>query len=282
MRKRSISVILPNYNYSEYFSSRLDEGLRQTYPVSEIIILDDASTDASVSCINTKLAEVKDLFPGVKFKTVFNEKNSGSVFSQWQKGINLATSDYIWIAELDDSADSRFLEVAMSSMLKDSNVVLSYTNSKLIGSVSIKDRLRTFYDLFRRGHALKSYIITGSAEAERNLAVFNSIPNVSACIMKNVPELPKIVDGAKKFKLSGDWYLYLRLLKLGNLAYSSKKLNSHRLSKSSVTSQTDLRLRFGEMQELHVLAEELYELPASTRKRMHSVEKALRTSWKIA
>ena len=281
MKVPTVSVILPNYNYAKYFSSRLDEVLSQTYPISEIIILDDASTDASVSCINTKLAEVREPFPNIKFKTILNKKNSGSVFSQWQKGIEQATSDYLWIAELDDSASSEFLKTTMPPILKDSNVVLSYTNSKLIGSVSVKDHLRTIYDLFRRGHALKSYTVAGSTEVEKNLAVFNSIPNVSACVIKNLPELPAILNGAKDFKLSGDWYLYLNLLKHGNLAYSTKKLNSHRLSKTSVTSQTNLKLRLEEVKRIHTIASELYNLPTSTKTRMQNLEKALCSSWEI-
>lgn len=275
---KTISVILPNYNYAHYFSSRLDEVLAQTYPVSEIIVLDDASTDESVSCIKTKLATL-DNVRKVKIKTAFNAKNSGSVFSQWQKGIKLATSDYLWIAELDDSAKPTFLETAMAPILKDPNVVLSYTNSTLIGAVSVKDRLRNVYDFFRRGHGLKGYVVSGSTEVTKNLAVFNSIPNVSACIIKNLPSLPPILDEAKNYRLSGDWCFYLHLLTHGLLAYSPKKLNSHRLSKTSVTSKTDLSLRFQETQNLHALAVKLYDLPPQTKQRMTNLEQSLRHAW---
>jgi glycosyltransferase involved in cell wall biosynthesis len=281
MKSPTVSAILPNYNYAEYLSSRLDEVLNQSYPVAEVIILDDASTDASVSCINTKLAEVRESFPNTEFKTILNKKNSGSVFSQWQKGIKQATSDYLWIAELDDSANPEFLKTAMLPILKDSNNVLSYTNSKLIGSVSIKDRLRTVYDLFRRGHFLKSYTVAGSIEVEKNLAIFNSIPNVSACVIKNLPELSTILNDAKNFRLSGDWYLYLSLLKYGNLAYSPKKLNSHRLSNESVTSQTKLKDRFNEIKRIHAFASQIYDLPEPTKARMKKMEQRLRSSWSI-
>ncbi|MBR3320099.1 glycosyltransferase [Candidatus Saccharibacteria bacterium] len=282
MKTPSVSVILPNYNYAQFFSSRLDEVLSQSYPVSEIIILDDASTDASVSCINTKLAKIKDDYPAINFKTDFNSKNSGSVFSQWQKGIELAESDYIWIAELDDSADSEFLKTAIEPISKDSDVVLSYTNSRLIGSVSIKDRLRVAYDFMRTKRSINGYVTTGATEVEKSLAVFNSIPNVSACIIKNLPNLSKILDGSKGFKLSGDWYLYLNLLTQGKIAYSPKKLNAHRLSKTSVTSQTDLKIRFREMQTIHTLASDLYDLSDSTKARIKKTEDSLRTSWGIA
>lgn len=281
MKTPTVSVILPNYNYAKYFSDRLDEILAQSYDIKEIIILDDASTDVSVTCIKTKLALVEDAHPEIKFITAFNEWNSGSVFSQWQKGIKLVTSDYIWIAELDDSAKPEFLETVMAPIIEDPNIVLSYTESELIGKVSVKDRLRKLYDFTRRGHRPGAYVITGEDEVKRNLAVFNSIPNVSACVIKNTPELPDILEVAKGFKLSGDWIVYLILLKLGNLAYSPKKLNSHRLSSESVTSQTELKDRFEETRKIHAFANQIYDLPESTKKRIEKTEQQLRSSWGI-
>ena len=38
---KKVSVIVPNYNYSKYITERIDSILMQTYPISELIILDD-------------------------------------------------------------------------------------------------------------------------------------------------------------------------------------------------------------------------------------------------
>ena len=42
-----VSVIVPNYNYEHYIIERLKSIDNQTYPIYEIIYLDDASTDNS-------------------------------------------------------------------------------------------------------------------------------------------------------------------------------------------------------------------------------------------
>ncbi len=46
---KKISVIVPNYNYEKYLPERVKSILNQTYPLYELIFLDDASTDNSVS-----------------------------------------------------------------------------------------------------------------------------------------------------------------------------------------------------------------------------------------
>lgn len=277
--KDKVSVVVPNYNYKKYISSRLDEIMGQTYPVSQVIIIDDGSTDGSATTIKEKVAELKEKYPEVKFETVLNEKNSGSVFSQWQKGVKMADGDYIWIAEVDDSSSLKFLETAMAPMIKDKRVALSYTNSKSIGEVSSRDRLRKVVDVFRRHHGVGDYVVNGREEIEKNLAVFNSIPNVSACVFKNTPSLVEYLKEAKKYKLSGDWYFYLKVAGQGKIAYSRKKLNHHRLSAGSVTGKTDFRTRFKELQQIHVEVLRTTKLSAATKKRIVESEMKLAKNW---
>ena len=45
-----------------------------------------------------------------KTRLIVNEKNSGKVFAQWNKGLSLAKGEYIWIAESDDYCDKGFLK----------------------------------------------------------------------------------------------------------------------------------------------------------------------------
>lgn len=277
--KEKVSVVVPNYNYKKYISSRLDEIMSQTYPVYEVIIIDDGSTDGSADAIKEKVATLKEKYPDVKFETVLNEKNSGSVFSQWQKGLKVASGDYIWIAEVDDSSSSKFLETVMAPMIKDKRVALSYTNSKNIGEVSSRDRLRKVVDVFRRHHGVGDYVVSGREEIEKNLAVFNSIPNVSACVFKNTPSMVEYLKEAKKYKLSGDWYFYVKVAGQGRIAYSHKRLNRHRLSAGSVTGKTDFRTRFKELQQIHVEVLRTTKLSAATKKRIVESEMKLAKNW---
>ena len=46
-----VSVIVPNYNYARYLPMRIESILNQTFTDFELILLDDASTDESVSVL---------------------------------------------------------------------------------------------------------------------------------------------------------------------------------------------------------------------------------------
>ena len=136
--KHKVTAIVPNYNYADFITERIDSILLQTYPVSELIILDDASTDDSVLVIKEKLKEIHQDYPDLKTSFIANKENSGGcVFSQWQKGLAAATGEYFWIAEADDSCDARFLETIMEKFDENPKTVLCYTDSYRINQNNI-------------------------------------------------------------------------------------------------------------------------------------------------
>ena len=42
-----VSIVIINYNYGQFLREAIDSALRQTYPHTEIIVVDDGSTDNS-------------------------------------------------------------------------------------------------------------------------------------------------------------------------------------------------------------------------------------------
>ena len=99
-----VSVIIPSYNHEKFLKERIDSVLNQTFQDFELIILDDLSPDNSREIIESYRAHPK------VSQIIYNEKNSGSTFFQWNKAVlSLAKGEFIWIAESDDVADPKFL-----------------------------------------------------------------------------------------------------------------------------------------------------------------------------
>ena len=95
-----ISVIIPNYNGAELLINNIPSVIREleNYPDSEIIIVDDASTDNS-------LAVVKKYFPAVRILS--NAENFGFARSV-NNGIKASKSDLVLFLNNDISLDNDF------------------------------------------------------------------------------------------------------------------------------------------------------------------------------
>ena len=123
----SVSVAVPNYNYARHLPLRLGSIFAQSHPVHEIIVLDDASTDDSATVIPAIAAEWDR-----EIRFIPNWINSGSVFAQWRRAAELATGEFIWLAEADDAAEPDFLTRALALLSSDPAIQLAFTNSRTI------------------------------------------------------------------------------------------------------------------------------------------------------
>jgi glycosyltransferase involved in cell wall biosynthesis len=233
----SVSVIVPNYNYKRYLGGRLQSIIKQTYPVKEIIFLDDCSRDGSVDFADAILSDC-----GISYRIIANEHNSGNVSSQWMKGTALANSDYVWLAEADDYAEPSLLEELVYLCVKHKQFNPSICASE---SMMVDDR-GTIGGSYLQYHLgieeicgsifKESFILGGQDFVYNALGVTNVIPNASACIF-NTENLQKSAwNDAMSYRLSGDWFIYLNLAIQGSVAFTPKTLNYHRRHSGSVVN----------------------------------------------
>jgi glycosyltransferase involved in cell wall biosynthesis len=230
--KPLISIIVPNYNYDRYLQKRLDTIYNQTFQDFEVILLDDKSTDDS-------LVILKEYEKKPNTKLIINDKNSGSVFHQWQKGVRLARGTYIWIAESDDFSELNFLEKLVPKF-SDNDVSLVYCNSN---SVDENDIVTSdFYTINKYYEGLgydsskwqKNYINDGKNEIENVLAIKNTIPNSSCALFKRESFLKMDIKEIEELSCSHDWLTYINVIKEGKIGFVSECLNFHRRHDQSV------------------------------------------------
>jgi glycosyltransferase involved in cell wall biosynthesis len=229
-----VSVIVPNYNYARYIEQRLGGILAQSAPIHELIFLDDGSDDNSLERARA-LLDASD----VDVRIVHNTVNSGSVFAQWRKGVELATGDHVWIAEADDDCEPTFLETALRGFVTP-RVVMSYCESRMIdaeGNVTASS-YRDFVSRIDPRHWLSHFIADGQEEIRRSFAVLNPVPNVSAVVFDRErlsAALAACTEDLQGFRVAGDWRLYVEVLANGDVAYDPRPLNRHRRHDRGVT-----------------------------------------------
>jgi glycosyltransferase involved in cell wall biosynthesis len=221
-----VSVIIPNYNHERFLSQRLKSVFEQTYENFEVILLDDCSSDGSREILQTYVSHPKTSC------LVFNEKNSGSPFAQWEKGIGLAKGDYIWIAESDDFSETDFLEKLMPLFSKKENIGLVYSRSNNV------DENGNFFEVFwpdsLDGQRWKSSHYNDGKEEVRNFLKFrNTVPNASACIFK---KQNFDFDKMKTMFFSGDWLFWATIMLSSNVYFCSDVLNHFRFHDKTTRS----------------------------------------------
>lgn len=93
-REEKLSIIVPVYNVENYLSECIDSILNQTYNNLEILLIDDGSTDSSLS--------ICERYACIDKRVRLFRKENGGVSSARNLGLKMATGDYIGFVDSDD------------------------------------------------------------------------------------------------------------------------------------------------------------------------------------
>ena len=230
----AVSVIVPNYNHGRFLRQRIDSILAQTYQDFELILLDDASTDESQSILHEYSSHPKVTH------AEFNQTNSGSPFKQWNKGVQLARGEYVWIAESDDYADARLVERLRRVLDADARVSFAYCRSRC---VTPEGRLTCFGDRYLSRWSAEQwgadFCMDGREMCEKYFCRTNPVPNASGVLFRK--EVYERAGGAdEEMRLCGDWKLWAGMALEGKVGYLCEPLNYFRRHGGSVRSRVEL------------------------------------------
>jgi glycosyltransferase involved in cell wall biosynthesis len=220
-----VSVIVPNFNHGPFLRERLDSIYSQTYRNFEVILLDDCSGDDSVSILS-EYAEIHS----ERTIRVFNETNSGGVFLQWKRGLELSTGELVWIAESDDFCTSNFLQELVRFFINPA-VKIAFARTDFVQGDPL-GRIWTSED-----YLSEIQLDLGSQPVIRSAAELvnsgwgarNIIPNVSASVFRN-PGRMRLFDDPNwlQLRMCGDWVFYMHLARGGLVGYSPNTTNFYR------------------------------------------------------
>ncbi|PKB17460.1 glycosyltransferase [Flavobacterium sp. 5] len=223
-----VSIILPSYNHAKFLKDRLDTILNQTYTDWEIIIIDDCSTDNSNEILTEFVNQNKSK---VKY-FISNDYNSGSGYKSWQKGIELAETEYIWIAETDDYSELTFLEQLVSILDINEGVSLVFSGSNYVENDTI------IYDSTKRVKDLdveiNKYKVIDSSVFLNQMPFNTYITNGSSVVFRKPKlEIPSVLFTNR---LCSDIFLWSYLLQNSSFAFLNKNLNFFRRHNGSTSS----------------------------------------------
>lgn len=114
-----VSIIMPSYNTGRFIKETIESVLVQSYPVWELIIVDDCSTDNTDDVVNQYLADER-------IRYIKNDTNSGAAVSR-NRALREAKGKWIAFLDSDDLWEPDKLQKQISFM-RDNGYHFSYTN----------------------------------------------------------------------------------------------------------------------------------------------------------
>ena len=115
-----VSICIPTYNRADMVGDAITSALSQTYPVLEVVVVDNASTDGT--------AEVVASFSDPRLRFVRNEKNLG-LFGNFNRCIELARGSLIHILHSDDTIPPGFTSACVDFVLAHPEVAMTFTSA---------------------------------------------------------------------------------------------------------------------------------------------------------
>lgn len=214
-----ISVILPTYNSECFIVPMLESLSQQTYQPIEIVIIDDASTDQTLSIIHQYLQK-----PAAYqlYKIIHLNQNAGLTHAI-NIGIQNAGGQYIALADHDDIWLENKLEKQYLCLQKHPDAIGCLCDRQLInekGDLILKSEYE--YIDFKTEQVSYPDILKSGIRFSSNTMFFK---NIGANHLK-IPE--RIVQH--------DYFLMLVLSQYGNIRYIHQPLVKYRIHKNNLSA----------------------------------------------
>lgn len=136
MTEPRVAVIIPNWNGAAYLPTCLDSLRRQTYRDFETLLVDNASTDASLEILQRDYPEVR---------LVLLSKNTG-LTGAVNAGIRASRSEIVVLFNNDTEADERWLAEIVAALDANPDVAMAATKMLLFDR---RDTIHSAGDFYR-------------------------------------------------------------------------------------------------------------------------------------
>lgn len=228
-----ISAIIPAYNAAQYITEALDSVLAQTYPVYEIIVVDDGSTDGTAEIVKEIASSAPSVPPrnDVPIKYIYQE-NKGPAATR-NRGIKEATGDYMAFLDADDLWLPEKIEKQVK-LFDGSDYAMVYcdmsheVNGRVINKSYLKER---------------NYKYVSDGKVYKNLLRENFIFTPTVIMKKDI--IDKIGYFDEGLKICEDYKMWLNVAKNYPVGFANEPLVTRRRMGGNITEDKKLFMSSG-------------------------------------
>ena len=226
-----VSVIIPNYNCAAFLPAALKSVFEQDLQAVDIIIIDDGSTDGSLTYLETLAAEHANV-------RLVRQGNQGVVAAR-NKAIQIAHSDLIAFLDADDIWQKHKLVEQIGYMYSNPNVVMTFTNYQHVTECGkhIIDCF-SYWDEFNPVENHDEYQLLSNP---LNAILATNVVGTSTVVARKHALLDAGLFNPE-LKSASDWDMWLKLASLGDVAFSNSCATHYLMRSNSITSNRLNRL----------------------------------------
>jgi glycosyltransferase involved in cell wall biosynthesis len=222
-RHPTITAVIPTYNNADTIVEALASIVAQTVPVSEIVIVDDASTDNTVEVVDSffKSSQLSKL---TTFQIIRLPQNGGPAVAR-NAGIKAAKGDWIAFLDGDDKWFLYRIELQLQALKDDSDLGL------LCGRASSFTTSNDAEDSpdFR----LSDLRPSTSPLSPQSFVFHNPVPTSTVLVKKKI--LEQIGGFDESFRGPEDYDLWIRISDVARMVMIEHPLSWHRKTVGSLS-----------------------------------------------
>lgn len=220
-----LSILLISYNHENFIKRAIDSIYDQIdIESSEVIVIDDCSTDNTINIINDSLFNKKNA------TLIVNNENYGLV-RNYNKGFSLCSGDLIFVLEGDDYwVNPEKLSILSKIMKTESDISMCFHDYQILNHQNILANRILHTDISDSKYVTTNDLINDSS----------IIGNYSVCCYRK-KFINKIPDSFWKNN-TNDWGLNMLMGTFGHIRYCNQKMSVYRLHNESLwTGVTTLK-----------------------------------------
>jgi len=215
-----VTVGIPTYNSALFLDATLRSALAQTYPELEVLVIDDASTDGTLSAARR--------FDDDRLRVVTSAENGGWVANH-NRVLQQARGEFLKVLHADDLLAPDAVEHQMAALLAHPTAVLATSRRTIVDAAG--RRLMSRGPKWPEGLRFGRDVVRGIVRSGRN-----QLGEPSAWLFRRKVGLA--VGGfSAGWPYAVDVEFCVRLLSQGDLVFSPEELACFRISPGQVSAQ---------------------------------------------
>lgn len=217
-----ISVVIPAYNSAAYLKEALDSVVSQTYPVFEVIVIDDGSTDSAKDIVKKYGSTIRYIY----------QDNQGPAAAR-NRGIKESKGDFTAFLDSDDLWTPEKLKKQMALFeIKNYGMVYCDISHVVDGKTIYRSYLKE-----------RKYRFTGSGNLFHKLLQENFIFTPTVIIKREVINKSGCFD--EKYKICEDYKMWLKVAKNYEIGFVDEPLVIRRRHQENITQDRLLYIQSG-------------------------------------